>query len=185
MSDLQIQPTRIEEVLEIRPHIIEDPRGFFLESWNSRSFAQAGIDAKFVQDNHSRSQVGILRGLHYQIQNPQGKLVRVVRGEVFDVAVDLRRSSATFGEWVGVWLSAERHNMLWVPPGFAHGFYVTSDIADLLYKCTDFYYPEHDRTLRWDEPRIGIDWPLVDSLPPLLSAKDAEGRSLQDAETFA
>ena len=185
MSGLQVEPTRIAEVLEIRPRVLEDPRGFFFESWNATSFKEAGIDATFVQDNHSRSQQGILRGLHYQIQHPQGKLVRVVRGEVFDVAVDLRRSSASFGQWVGVTLSEQRHNMLWVPPGFAHGFYVTSDIADLLYKCTDFYFPEHDRTLQWDDAQVAIDWPLVGDRPPLLSAKDSAGTGLQEAETFA
>ena len=185
MSGLDFKPTPITDVVELTPDVIEDPRGFFMESWNARSFALGGIDATFVQDNHSRSRRGILRGLHYQIQQAQGKLVRVVRGEVFDVAVDLRRSSNTFGKWVGVWLSEERHNMLWVPPGFAHGFYVTSDVADLLYKCTDFYSPQHDRALRWDDPEIAIHWPLVDGEPPTVSTKDAAGKSLQDAETFA
>jgi dTDP-4-dehydrorhamnose 3,5-epimerase len=185
VSDLDFKPTPITDVVELTPDVIEDPRGFFMESWNARSFALGGIDATFVQDNHSRSRRGILRGLHYQIQQAQGKLVRVVRGEVFDVAVDLRRSSNTFGKWVGVWLSEERHNMLWVPPGFAHGFYVTSDVADLLYKCTDFYSPQHDRALRWDDPEIAIHWPLVDGVPPTVSTKDAAGKRLQDAETFA
>ena len=185
MSGLDFTPTRIPDVVEIRPRILEDARGFFLESWNSRSFAEGGIDATFVQDNHSRSRRGILRGLHYQIQQVQGKLVRVVRGEVFDVAVDLRRSSKTFGQWVGVCLSEEEHNMLWVPPGFAHGFYVTSETADLLYKCTDFYSPQHDRTLRWNDPEIAVAWPLLNDEPPVVSTKDAAGRSLHDAETFA
>ena len=185
MSALDFNPTRISDVVEIEPQIIEDPRGFFMESWNVRSFAQGGIEATFVQDNHSRSRGGILRGLHYQIRQAQGKLVRVIRGEVFDVAVDLRRSSPTFGEWVGVWLSAEKHNMLWVPPGFAHGFYVTSEMADLLYKCTDFYSPRHDRTLRWDDPEVAIAWPLIDDAPPTVSAKDGAGKNLRDAETFA
>ena len=185
MSGLDCQPTRIPDVVEITPHVIEDPRGFFIESWNARSFARAGVEANFVQDNHSRSSRGILRGLHYQVEQAQGKLVRVVRGEVFDVAVDLRRSSTTFGEWVGIRLSAEQHNMLWVPPGFAHGFYVTSDVADLLYKCTDFYSPEHDRTLRWDDPEVGVRWPLINGERPIVSAKDETGQSFRDAETFA
>jgi len=185
VSELDFKPTRIADVVEIAPHVIEDPRGFFMESWNARSFGRRGLDATFVQDNHSRSRQGILRGLHYQTHQAQGKLVRVVRGEVFDVAVDLRRSSASFGEWVGVWLSAERHNMLWVPPGFAHGFYVTSEVADLLYKCTDFYSPKHDRTLRWDDPEVAIAWPLIDGEAPKVSAKDAAGKALRDAETFA
>ena len=184
MSGLDFTPTRIPEVVEIALRVIDDPRGFFMESWNARSFAQGGIDATFVQDNHSRSRGAVLRGLHYQIRQVQGKLVRVVRGEVFDVAVDLRRSSATFGQWVGVWLSEDKHNMLWVPPGFAHGFYVTSDMADLLYKCTDFYSPQHDRTLRWDDPEVAIQWPLVNGEPPTVSTKDAAGKSLRDAETF-
>ena len=184
MSGLRFEPTRIPAVVEIRPHIIEDARGFFLESWNARSFAQGGIDATFVQDNHSRSQRGVLRGLHYQVRQAQGKLVRIVQGEVFDVAVDLRRSAATFGQWVGVWLSAERHNMLWIPPGFAHGFYVTSETADLLYKCTDFYSPAEERTLCWDDPEVAIDWPLVTGEAPIVSPKDAAGSSLQAAETY-
>jgi dTDP-4-dehydrorhamnose 3,5-epimerase len=184
VSGLQLKPTRIPAVVEICPRVIEDARGFFMESWNSHSFAREGIDCAFVQDNHSRSQRGILRGLHYQIRQVQGKLVRVVRGEVFDVAVDLRRSSTTFGQWVGVYLSEDRYNMLWVPPGFAHGFYATSDTADLLYKCTDFYTAAHDRTLRWDDPEIGIEWPLVDDRPPTVSDKDAVAVDLSQAETF-
>lgn len=185
MSGLEFTPTRIPDVVEIRPRVIEDERGFFLECWNAHSFAQGGIDATFVQDNHSRSRRGILRGMHYQIQQVQGKLVRVGRGEVFDVAVDLRRSSSTFGQWVGVRLSETEHNMLWVPPGFAHGFYVISEIADLLYKCTDFYSPQHDRALRWNDPEIAIEWPLAEGEPPVVSAKDAAGKSLQETETFA
>ncbi len=185
MSRLEFTPTAIPEVVEIVPRVIEDSRGFFMESWNARDFAAGGIDETFVQDNHSRSQQGILRGLHYQIRQTQGKLVRVVRGEVFDVAVDLRRSSPTFGRWIGVFLKAARHNMLWVPGGFAHGFYVTSPEADLLYKCTDFYSPDHDQTLRWDDPTVAIDWPLVAGEAPSVSAKDAAGRSLEEAETFA
>ena len=177
-------PTAIPEVLEVVPRAFEDSRGFFLESWNARSFAHGGLDVDFVQDNHSRSSRGILRGLHYQVLQPQGKLVRVVDGEVFDVAVDLRRSSPTFKHWVGVFLSASRHNMLWVPPGFAHGFYVTSERADLLYKCTDYYAPDDDHTLCWEDPEIGIEWPLVAGQRPVLSDKDANGKRLPNAVTF-
>ncbi len=185
MSGPTVSPTPIPEVVEIHPRVFDDPRGFFLESWNRRTFSALGLEFDFVQDNHSRSRQGILRGLHYQVRQPQGKLVRVVSGRVFDVAVDLRRSSRTFGRWVGVWLEADRHNMLWIPPGFAHGFYVHSDSADLLYKCTAYYDPEDDHTLRWDDPEIGIDWPLVEGRPPLLSTKDADGRGLAQAVVFA
>ena len=184
MSRLELKPTAIPAVIEIVPTVFADDRGFFVESWNSRTFAAAGIDATFVQDNHSRSGRGILRGLHYQNPHAQGKLVRVVQGEVFDVAVDLRLRNPSFGRWVGVWLSADRHNSLWIPPGFAHGFYVTSDTADLLYKCTDFFSPDCDHTLRWDDPDIGIDWPLLDGKPPQLSAKDLAGAPLDRAEVF-
>lgn len=183
MSGAEFTPTRIRDVVEIQPRIFRDERGFFMESWNARTFARGGIDAVFVQDNHSHSNRGILRGLHYQIRQAQGKLVRVVQGEVFDVAVDLRRSSPTFGKWVGVRLSAARHNMLWIPPGFAHGFYVTSDSADLLYKCTELYSPDHERTLQWDDPDIAIDWPLGTEAP-FLSAKDSAGIPLREAEAF-
>ena len=185
MSGLEFRPTRIPDVIEISPPVIEDSRGFFLESWNARTFDHGDIDADFVQDNHSRSRKGTLRGLHYQVRHAQGKLVRVVVGEVFDVAVDLRRSSDTFGQWVGVRLSAIQHNMLWVPPGFAHGFFVTSEMADLLYKCTDFYSPEDDRTLLWEDPDVAVRWPLITGEAPLLSDKDKTGRRLRDAETFA
>ena len=184
MSGLETQPTSIPAVVELIPRVLSDERGFFLESWNLRALRAVGIEADFVQDNHSRSTHGVLRGLHYQNPHAQGKLVRVVQGEVFDVAVDLRRSSDSFGRWVGVWLSAERHNQLWIPPGFAHGFYVTSASADLLYKCTDFYSPTSDHTLRWDDPEIGIEWPLVDGGPPRLSPKDLSGKPLSRAETF-
>jgi dTDP-4-dehydrorhamnose 3,5-epimerase len=153
-----------------------------MESWNARALAQAGIDATFVQDNHSRSRRGVLRGLHYQIEHAQGKLVRVVAGEVFDVAVDLRRSSPTFGRWVGVTLSEDNKRMLWVPPGFAHGFLVRSASADFLYKTTDYYHPEHERTLAWNDPDVGIAWPLDGE--PVLAAKDAAGARLADAETY-
>jgi dTDP-4-dehydrorhamnose 3,5-epimerase len=147
-------------------------------------FRNAGIDVTFVQDNHSGSKQGVLRGLHYQIQQAQGKLVRVVQGEVFDVAVDLRRSSDTFGQWAGTELKAEDHTQLWIPPGFAHGFYVLSDWADVLYKVTDYYAPDWERTLLWSDPKIGIDWPLIDEKPPILSPKDAMGKTIDEAESF-
>ena len=177
-------PQSIPDVVLIEPKVFGDARGFFLESWNARSFAAAGLDAPFVQDNHSRSAQGVLRGLHYQLNQPQGKLVRVTAGEVFDVAVDLRRGSPSFGRWVGARLSADNKHMLWVPPGFAHGFYVISEAAEFLYKCTDFYAPEHERSLRWDDPQLAIDWPLVDGAPPRLSAKDAEAVPLSEAEVY-
>ena len=183
MSGAEFSPTEIPDVVQIQPWILEDSRGFFMESWNASVFSEGGIDATFVQDNHSHSSRGILRGLHYQIKHAQGKLIRVVQGEVFDVAVDLRHSSPTFGKWVGVWLSASRHNMLWIPPGFAHGFYVTSDTADLLYKCTELYAPSDDRTLQWDDPDLAIDWPL-DSEEPILSAKDLAGVPFREAEVY-
>jgi dTDP-4-dehydrorhamnose 3,5-epimerase len=181
---MNIIPTALADVLIIEPKVFGDARGFFLESWNQETFAAAGLDLNFVQDNHSRSAQGILRGLHYQMLRPQGKLVRVTQGEVFDVAVDMRKSSPQFGQWVGVHLSAENHRMLWVPPGFAHGFLVLSASADFLYKCTDFYLPEHERCIRWDDPDIGIAWPLADGQTPLLSAKDAAGSSFKAAETY-
>jgi len=163
--------------------VFGDERGFFFESWNRRTLADAGIDVDFVQDNHSRSRQGVLRGLHYQVEHAQGKLVRVSEGEVFDVAVDLRRSSATFGKAVGVMLSAANKRMLWIPPGFAHGFLVISDAAEFLYKATDYYYPEHERTLLWSDPALAIAWPLVGE--PTLAAKDAAGKPLADAEVYA
>ena len=178
-------PTAIPDVVIVEPRVFGDERGFFLESWNEKTFADAGLPLKFVQDNHSLSSRGTLRGLHYQMRQTQGKLVRVVTGEVFDVAVDLRRSSPTFGRWVGVLLSAENKRMLWVPPGFAHGFYVTSERAEFLYKCTDLYDPGSERTLAWDDPQVGIQWPLVEGAPLLLSAKDSQGKRLADAEIFA
>jgi dTDP-4-dehydrorhamnose 3,5-epimerase len=181
---MKVTPLQIPDVLLIEPKIFGDHRGFFMETWRARGFAEAGIDLPFVQDNHSRSARGILRGLHYQLRQPQGKLVRVVGGEVFDVAVDLRRSSPTFGRWAGAVLSAENKHMLWVPPGFAHGFYVMSELADFVYKCTDYYAPEHERSLLWNDPEVGIEWPLVDGEPPVLSAKDERAASLQMAETY-
>jgi len=181
---VNVVPTGLAGVLIIEPRVFGDSRGFFLESWNERTFAQAGLPAHFVQDNHSLSGRGTLRGLHYQLQNTQGKLVRVVAGEVFDVAVDVRRSSPDFGKWVGVTLSAANKRMLWVPPGFAHGFYVTSEQAEFLYKCTEFYDPASERTLAWNDPEIGIQWPLDPGAQPLMSAKDLQGRRLAEADVF-
>lgn len=177
--------TSLPCVIRIEPRIFSDERGFFMETWQARRFHDVGIDADFVQDNFSHSSKGTLRGLHYQIQQPQGKLVRVVSGEVFDVAVDLRKSSPAFGQWVGEVLSAENKNQLWVPPGFGHGFLVLSDTAEFEYKCTDYYAPEFERAIRWDDPDIGIDWPLPDGEQPVLSVKDAAAPFLQDAETYA
>ncbi|WP_435103504.1 dTDP-4-dehydrorhamnose 3,5-epimerase [Arhodomonas sp. AD133] len=182
---MQVEPLAIPDVLLVTPRVFGDHRGFFLETWQAERFAEVGIPDRFVQDNHSRSSQGVLRGLHYQIQQPQGKLVRVVRGEIFDVAVDLRRSSPHFGQWVGAALSEENHRMLWVPPGFAHGFVVTSESADLLYKCSDFYAPEHERTLRWDDPEVAIEWPLPEGVEPVLSEKDLAGVTLDRAEVYS
>ena len=168
----------------IEPQIYSDDRGFFMETYQAERYAAAGIEAAFVQDNHSGSRQGILRGLHYQIQRPQGKLVRVVVGEVFDVAVDLRRNAPTFGQWVGTRLSAENRLMVWIPAGFAHGFYVLSEWAEILYKTTDFYFPEGERTLLWNDPALGIEWPLIDGMPPLLSPRDQRGDLLRDAVLF-
>lgn len=177
-------PSALPDVLIIEPKVFGDARGFFFESFNRRQFAElTGRDVDFVQDNHSRSVKNVLRGLHYQIQQPQGKLVRVVQGEVFDVAVDIRKSSPTFGQWVGEVLSAENKRMLWVPEGFAHGFVVLSETAEFLYKTTDYYAPEHERCIRWDDPTLAIDWQL--SSTPAVSAKDAQGRTLAAAEHFA
>jgi dTDP-4-dehydrorhamnose 3,5-epimerase len=179
-----VTPTAIPEVLILEPKVFGDARGFFFESFNARDFAQAtGLEVAFVQDNHSKSAHGVLRGLHYQIQHPQGKLVRVVQGEVFDVAVDLRQRSATFGQWVGMRLDAQKHQQLWVPPGFAHGFVVLSESAEFLYKTTDYWYPAHERSLRWDDPQVGIAWPL--SGEPLLAAKDATAHGWAEAEKFS
>ena len=176
-------PTAIPGVLVIEPAVFGDARGFFFESWNRRAFAQlAGADVDFVQDNHSASGAGVLRGLHYQVKHPQGKLVRVVKGEVFDVVVDLRRSSPTYGKWVGERLSADNHRMMWVPAGFAHGFLVLSNCAEFVYKTTDYYFPEHERTLLWNDPAVAVQWPLVGA--PLLKPKDAAGTPLAQAESF-
>jgi dTDP-4-dehydrorhamnose 3,5-epimerase len=168
----------------IEPRRFEDERGFFFESWNARTYAEHDIGADFVQDNHSGSAKGVLRGLHYQIRHPQGKLVRVVRGSAFDVAVDLRRHSSTFGKWVGIELSAANGRTLWVPAGFAHGFLSLEDGTELLYKCTDFYAPEHERSIIWSDPDIGIEWPLDDGAPPLLAPKDLSALPLRTAEVY-
>ena len=181
---MEFEPTAIAEVVLIRPKVFGDARGFFMESWERRKFAAAGLDLTFVQDNHSHSGRHILRGLHYQIKQPQGKLVRVTSGTVFDVAVDIRRASPTFGRWVGVTLSAENHHMLWVPPGFAHGYLVLSDSADFLYKVTDFWAPEHERAIRWDDPTVGVRWPLPAGAQPVLSGKDVAAPLLGDAEVY-
>ena len=178
-----ITPTALPDVLLIEPKVFGDARGFFFESYNRRTFAEAaGLDVDFVQDNHSRSAQGVLRGLHYQIQQPQGKLVRVVAGAVFDVAVDIRKTSPTLGQWVGIELSAENKKMVWVPPGFAHGFLVLSEVAEFLYKTTDYYAPSHERTIAWNDRDIGIAWPLAGA--PLLSAKDQAAVELKAAEVF-
>lgn len=179
---MNIIETPLPGVLLIEPQLFGDERGFFMESWNRRAFASRGLDLEFVQDNHSRSARGVLRGLHYQVHEPQGKLVRVVSGAVFDVAVDLRRSSPDFGRWVGYELSADNKRMLWVPPGFGHGFLVLSETADFLYKTTAYYAPQWDRGVRWNDPDIGIDWPLDGA--PTLSAKDEAAPWLRDAEVY-
>ncbi len=179
---MKVAPTSLPDVLLIEPRVFEDARGHFFESWNARALAAAGIDATFVQDNHSRSNRGVLRGLHYQIRHPQGKLVRCVKGEVFDVAVDMRRGSPTFGRSVGVTLSEDNRRILWVPPGFAHGFFVVSDSADFLYKTTDYWYPEHERTLLWNDPALGIGWPFPGA--PIVNAKDAAGVPFAAAEAY-
>lgn len=180
---MKVIETRLPGVLLLEPKVFGDARGFFLESWNRQTFSELGLDLDFVQDNHSRSTKGVLRGLHYQLNEPQGKLVRVVNGAVFDVAVDLRKSSPHFGQWVGYELSAENQRMMWIPPGFGHGFLVLSDTADFLYKTTAYYAPQWDRGVRWDDPAIGVEWPL--EAPPTLSAKDQVQPMLRDAEGYA
>ncbi len=181
---MNVIETSLAGVLVIEPRVFGDDRGFFMETWERRKFNALGIDVDFVQDNHSRSVRNTLRGIHYQIRQPQGKLVRVVSGEVFDVAVDLRRSSPSFGHWTGVRLSDENRRMLWVPPGFGHAFLVLSDTADFVYKCSDYYAPEAERSLLWNDPDIAIDWPLADGATPLLSSKDAAGKRLTEAEVY-
>ena len=180
---MRIEPTDIPGVVVVEPRVFEDVRGLFFESWNQRAFDGAGIDATFVQDNHSQSSRGVLRGLHYQIEHAQGKLVRVVAGEVFDVAVDLRRSSPTFGRHVAIRLSARNRRMLFIPPGFAHGFLVVSEAAEFLYKTTDYWYPAHERTLLWSDPALRIEWPA--GVEPVLAPKDAAGVPLAAADTYA
>jgi dTDP-4-dehydrorhamnose 3,5-epimerase len=182
---MKFHKTPIADVVLIEPQVFGDPRGFFMETWQEPKFEAAGISANFVQDNHSRSTQWILRGMHMQVAHTQGKLVRVTSGSVFDVVVDLRRSSLTFKQWWGVDLSDDNHLMLWVPPGLAHGMLVTSDSADFLYKCTDIYSPAHERTLAWDDPTVGIEWPLPSGVAPKLSAKDLTGQRLDEIETFA
>jgi dTDP-4-dehydrorhamnose 3,5-epimerase len=181
---MQLSPTAIPEVIVIEPKVFPDDRGFFLEAFQARKYAAAGISAAMVQDNHSGSRRGVLRGLHYQVRHPQGKLVSAVVGEVFDVAVDLRRSSPTFGRWVGVTLSAQSHRQMWVPPGFAHGFYVLSEWAEVVYKVTEFWDAESERTLLWNDPQVGVRWPLLDGRPPLLAPRDAAGRPLSAADLY-
>jgi dTDP-4-dehydrorhamnose 3,5-epimerase len=181
---VKVVGTEIPDVLLLEPLLLRDERGFFSETWNARTFLNAvKVDVQFVQDNQSRSVHGVLRGLHYQLRHPQGKLVRVVRGRVFDVVVDLRKSKPTFGRWVGKELSEDNNRQLWIPPGFAHGFFVLSEIADVLYRTTDYYAPQHEHCLIWNDPNIGIDWPL--DCEPLLSPKDRSGLSLVKAEVFS
>jgi dTDP-4-dehydrorhamnose 3,5-epimerase len=181
---MQIRETKLAEVKLLEPRVFADSRGFFLESYNQRTFAELGIGENFVQDNHSSSERGVLRGIHYQLIQPQGKLVRAVRGEIFDVAVDLRRGSPRFGRWTGHFLSEENKQMLWIPAGFGHGFFVVSAVAEVLYKATDFYAPQGERSILWSDPRIGIEWPDAGAAP-ILSAKDAAGKPLLEAEVFA
>ncbi|WP_096084688.1 dTDP-4-dehydrorhamnose 3,5-epimerase [Agaribacterium haliotis] len=176
--------TKIPEVVILEPQVFGDDRGFFMETFRASEFNEKCAPREFVQENHSSSAQGILRGLHYQIQNPQGKLVRVVKGSVYDVAVDIRKSSATFGQWVGVELSAANKRQLWVPEGFAHGFYVTSESAEFVYKCTNYYAPEYERSLLWNDSRLSIDWPLVDNQAPTLSEKDAQAPGFEQADKF-
>lgn len=182
---MQFTATNIPEVIRIEPQVFGDSRGFFMETYQARHFEKAGIPTNFVQDNHSGSRRGILRGLHYQISQAQGKLVRAVAGEIFDVVVDLRKTSSTFGRWTGERLSAENKLILWVPQGFAHGFYVLSEWAEVIYKTTDYYAPEWERTLRWDDPAVGIQWPLPAGELPVLSEKDSHGKQLAECEVFA
>jgi dTDP-4-dehydrorhamnose 3,5-epimerase len=181
---MEFFPTRIPDVLLIKPQVFSDQRGFFVEIYREARFRKHGIDHSFVQDNHSLSQRGTLRGLHYQVRQAQGKLIRVVVGEIFDVVVDIRRSSPTFGHWVGEVLSAQNKYQLWIPPGFAHGMYILSEIAEVIYKMSDYYAPEWERTLLWNDPDIGIEWPLLEGQELVLSEKDKQGKLLQEAELF-
>ncbi|MBV6391873.1 MAG: dTDP-4-dehydrorhamnose 3,5-epimerase [Anaerolineales bacterium] len=181
---MEFIPAAIPEILLIEPKVYEDPRGFFMETYREAEFNARGIPSRFVQENQTRSTKGVLRGLHYQIKQAQGKLVRVTAGEVFDVAVDIRRASPTFGKWVGITLSAENRRQMWIPEGFAHGFYVVSDRADFVYKVTDYYAPQWERGILWNDPALGIEWPLDGASAPVLSQKDLEGKLLADAEIF-
>jgi dTDP-4-dehydrorhamnose 3,5-epimerase len=181
---MQVIKTSIPEILIFEPRVFGDERGFFMETYQARQFIELGLPTQFTQDNHSGSRRGILRGLHYQIRQSQGKLMRVISGEVFDVAVDLRKISPTFGKWVGAMLSAQNKHLIWIPPGFAHGFYVLSDWAEIVYKATDYYAPEWERSILWNDPDIGVEWPLIDQQPPILSAKDVNGTLFKDAETY-
>jgi len=181
---MKVVDTKLDDVKIIEPNVFGDDRGFFLETWSHAAFSKAGLDINFVQDNHSRSAQGVLRGLHYQIKHPQGKLVRCTAGEVFDVAVDMRKSSPQFGQWVGVVLSADNKRQLWVPPGFAHGFYVMSETADFQYKCSDIYAPDYERSLLWNDPTVGIEWPLVEGVETQLAAKDKAAKVLKESDTF-
>jgi len=183
-SKMKFLSTEIKEVIIIEPDVFQDNRGFFMETFRANLLAENGINYQFVQDNHSGSKKNILRGLHYQIKNPQGKLVRAIRGQIFDVAVDLRRSSDTFGKWVSIILSEENKNIFWIPPGFAHGYYVLSDWAEIVYKATDYYAPEYDRSLLWNDPDLGIYWPIPSGIEPLLSQKDRNARRLKEAEVY-
>lgn len=181
---MNVIPTKIPDVLILEPKVFGDERGFFFESFNQKVFAdKTGVTTEFVQDNHSRSRQGVLRGLHYQIEQVQGKLLRAVAGEIFDVAVDIRKGSPTFGQWVGCIISAENKRQFWVPPKFAHGFLVLSDVAEVLYKTTDYYAPQHERSILWNDPDLGIEWPL-DGIDPILSAKDRDGKPLKEADVF-
>jgi dTDP-4-dehydrorhamnose 3,5-epimerase len=182
---MRVRETEVDGVLLIEPRVFGDERGFFLESWNERAWEAAGVVARFVQDNHSYSQRGVLRGMHYQIEQSQGKLVWVVEGEVFDVAVDLRESSPTFGRWTGAVLSGANKHRLWVPPGCAHGFYVMSEAAHFLYKCTDFYAPHHERAIRWDDPTLAIPWPIPEGCEPVVSASDARAAGFAEAPKYS
>ena len=182
---MEFTATQIPDVIVIDPVVYEDARGFFMETWQEKKFRDAGIDARFVQGNHSRSSIGVLRGLHYQVSQAQGKLIRVIQGEAFDVAVDIRKSSPTFGQWVGETLSAGNRKLIWIPPGFAHGFLILSELADFEYHTTNLYAPEHERTIHWNDPDLAIAWPLTEGQVPLLSEKDEAGVFLKDAEVYA
>lgn len=182
---MKFNPTAIPDVIIIEPEIFRDQRGFFMETWHKKKFAKAGINTNFIQDNYSKSNQGILRGLHYQVKQAQGKLIRVIEGEIFDVAVDMRKSSPTFGTWVSEILSSNNRKILWAPPGFAHGFYVISESAEITYKCTDYYAPQFERTLKWDDKDLNIDWPLLAGTIPVLSEKDANGNLFVDSEYYS